>query len=641
MSRVNVRADAGSGSIDRSTTRVIPTVEAPRRPVALPVPSVAINQTGYLTRGPKRATLVTARPDPVPFRVLDGAGVVVLEGRSQPAAGTDRTSGLGVHVLDLGALRVEGESFTIEADGATSHAFPVGEGPFAELTHDAMAFFYAQRSGIAITNDVLPGYARPAGHVGVAPNGGDVDVPAWRGPDAERLYPGWSFAGTRDVRGGWYDAGDHGKYVVNAGLSVAVLLDAYERTLDVEAQRHSAADAAHRLFADGALAVPEHGNHRPDLLDEVRWELEWMLSMQVPAGAQYAGLAFHKVHDAAWTALPIWPHEDPQPRVLHRPSTAAALNLAAAAAQGSVVFAPFDKAFGERLLTAARTAFAAALEQPVLLAPLEAARFGGGPYQDDDVTDDVYWAAVELYRATGEQQYLDAVLTSPWHLDGDRHGEVFGLEGFEWNQVGAWVRLRLARCFGDLHGAGDVPDLPELQRLRTSLLTAADALVELVASQPWGQPYAPGSLGGPDTWVWGSNACLASNLVVLGAAHDLTGEPRYREAFLTGLDYLFGRNALGISYVTGYGTMAAGRPHHRHWAPTLDPAMPPPPPGCLVGGPNSGSYGNPDDELRVAGRPPQLCYEDDPASFVTNEVAINWNALLVWVASCAVGLASR
>jgi len=625
-------------------------LETPRHPSALPAGAVALNQLGYLSRGPKRATLVSESRAPVPFTVRDADDAAVFTGRSVPSTGRadgglDPTSGLPVHVLEFDALDTAGHGYRLEVDGVSSLPFTVFDGaavpePFGRLTRDAMSFFYAQRSGVALWDDVLPGYGRPAAHVSGSPHGGDTAVPAWRGPDAERLYPGWAPAGSHDVSGGWYDAGDHGKYVVNAAFTVAVLLDAYERTLDHEAQRHSGAEAAQALFADRALAVPEHGNDVPDLLDEVRWELEWMLRMIVPAGEQYAGLAFHKVHDAAYTSVPLWPHEDPEPRVLHRPSTAATLDLAAAAAQASVVFAPFDSVFKQRLLRAARAAFDAALAGPPLHAPVEAGRFGGGSYEDDDISDDMYWAAAELYRATGEQRYLDAVLSSPWHLDGARAGDAFDLDGFEWNRVAAWVRMRLARCFGDA-GAGDVPDLPDHTRVRQSVLTAADALVELSARQAWAQPYAPTDGSGPGDFVWGSNACLATNLAVLGVAHDLAGDGRHRDAFLSGLDYLFGRNALGISSVTGYGSLAAQRPHHRHWAPTLDPTMPPPPPGSLVGGPNSRHYGTEAEDDRFHGRAPQLCYEDVPESYTTNEVAINWNALLVWVASFAAGIASR
>lgn len=86
--------------------------------------------------------------------------------------------------------------------------------------------------------------------------------------------------------------------------------------------------------------------------------------MQVPAGQQYAGMANHKVADVDWTALPTDPAADTEQRVLYRPSTQATLNLAAVAAQGARLFAPYDDAFARRLLATARTAYAAALAEP-------------------------------------------------------------------------------------------------------------------------------------------------------------------------------------------------------------------------------------------------------------------------------------
>ena len=70
------------------------------------------------------------------------------------------------------------------------------------------------------------------------------------------------------------------------------------------------------------------------LREEGRWQLDWMLRMQVPAPDPLAGMAFHRVHGTEWSPLPGWPHEDPTRRVLHRPSTSASLHLAATAAQG-------------------------------------------------------------------------------------------------------------------------------------------------------------------------------------------------------------------------------------------------------------------------------------------------------------------
>lgn len=170
----------------------------------------------------------------------------------------------------------------------------------------------------------------------MAPNKGDTDVPCQPGVCDYRL----------DVSGGWYDAGDHGKYVVNGGISVAQLMSTYERTL-------TAPDAESAELGDGELRVPERDNGVPDILDEARWEMDFLIKMQVPAGKPLAGMAHHKMHDAEWTGLPMKPHLDPQQRELHPPSTAATLNLAAAAAQCARLYAPFDKAFADRCLRAA------------------------------------------------------------------------------------------------------------------------------------------------------------------------------------------------------------------------------------------------------------------------------------------------
>jgi endoglucanase len=101
---------------------------------------------------------------------------------------------------------------------------------------------------------------------------------------------------------------------------------------------------------------------------------------------------------------------------------------------------------------------------------------------------------------------------------------------------------------------------------------------------------------------------------------------------LEGADYLFGRNALNHSYVTGYGTVSSQNQHTRLYAHELDPALPHPPPGAISGGPNSGLQ-DPFALSKLHGCAPQFCFIDDIQSFSTNEIAINWNAGLSWVAS--------
>jgi endoglucanase len=534
-------------------------------------PRVRVNQVGYLPGRPMRATLVVAgRADaPVGFVVRDASGAKVHSGRSQPwPARPEPTSGQWVHVLDFTGLDATGEGFRVEADGAVSHPFAIDDRLYDPLASDALRFFRLMRCGAPVDDPV---HGRPAGHLG------DRAVPAWTGPDAERLYPGWTPTGTFDVSGGWYDAGDYGKYTTSGALAEWQLLG----TIGLLSGSHD--DLSHRIRS------------------ECRWQLDWLLRMRVPAGDPLAGMAFHRVHGTEWSPLPGRPHEDPTTRVLHRPSTTATLHVAAAAAHGARLLRDDDPAYAATLLAAARDAYAAAHRNPVLLAPDDEGAFGGGPYDDADPADDFYWAAAELWLATGSPAYLRDLESSPEHT-----ANGFDAGGFDFHRVTAPARLSLA---------GSLPSA------RESVVAAADRLVGVQEQQPWGQPYAP-----DDGWDWGSNGRLLNNLVVLAVAHRTTGDPRYHDAVASGVDYLFGRNALGQSYVTGYGTDFSRRQRTRVFGST-------PPRGALAGGANSKPTPGFPSDPRLDGLPPQLRYLDEPTSEVTNDVCLRWNAPLVFVAA--------
>ncbi|GAA4248999.1 cellulase [Dactylosporangium darangshiense] len=559
-------------------------------------PRVRVNQVGYLANGPKQATIVTEATAPLPWQLRNAGGTVVASGNTSPR-GVDPTSGQNVQTADFSRYTTVSSGLTLSVDGETSVPFDIGvNASYEKLRTDALSWFYVQRSGIEISNAIAPGYGRAAGHLGVAPNQGDTDVPCQAGVCDYRL----------DVRGGWYDAGDHGKYVVNGGIAAYQLLSAFERT-------KTAANARSDKLADGSLRLPEHGNQVPDVLDEARWELEFMLRMQVPAGQPLAGMVHHKVHDQNWTGLPLDPAADPQPRELHPPSTAATLNLAATAAQGARLFAPYDKAFAARLLAASRTAYAAALAHPAVYAPGSDGN-GGGAYDDADVSDEFYWAAAELYLSTGEKVYRDAVTASPWHT-----ADVFKPEGFSWQFTATAGRLDLAT----------VPNgLPDRDRVRRSVVDGAKKYLATVQANPYGIAYAPST----GKYEWGSNSAVLNNLVVLATAFDLTGAAEYRDGVVTGMDYLLGRNALNQSYVTGFGERSSHNQHTRIFAHQLNQALPNPPAGSLAGGPNS-NLQDPLAAKLLTGCAPQFCYVDDINSYSTNEIAINWNSTLSWVAS--------
>ncbi|MFF3935370.1 glycoside hydrolase family 9 protein [Streptomyces phaeofaciens] len=558
-------------------------------------PRVRVNQVAYLPSGPKNATLVTDATTKLPWQLKNAAGTTVAHGWTVPR-GVDASSGQNVHSLDFGAYRTRATGLTLVADGETSRPFDIGTAAYERLSLDAVKYYYTQRSGTAIRDDLRPGYGRAAGHVGVAPNQGDTDVPCQPGICDYRL----------DVSGGWYDAGDHGKYVVNGGIATWELLSTYERAL------HTRTGEPSRL-GDGTLVLPESGNNVPDVLDEARWELDFLLKMQVPDGQPLAGMAHHKIHDEQWTGLPLLPGADPQKRELHPPTTTATLNLAATAAQAARLYRPYDKAFAARALTAARKAWAAALAHPDVHAdPADAT--GGGAYNDDNATDEFYWAAAELYLTTGEKRFADQVTASPLHT-----ADIFVPYGFDWSRTAAAARLDLAL----------VPSrLPGRDKVRRSVVRGADTYLATLAAQPYGMPYAPDD----NRYDWGSAHQVLNNAVVIATAYDLTGASEYRDGAVQSIDYVLGRNALNISYVTGYGEVAAQRQHSRWYAHQLDPNLPSPPPGTLAGGPNS-SIQDPYAQSRLQGCVGQFCYIDDIQSWSTNETAINWNAALTRLAS--------
>jgi endoglucanase len=328
-------------------------------------------------------------------------------------------------------------------------------------------------------------------------------------------------------------------------------------------------------------------------------------------------MAHHKIHDQAWTSLAVLPTLTPAVKRLLRPvSTAATLNLAAVAAQAARVFAPVDVAFARRCRRAAERAWRAAEAEPARLIPASDHN-GGGAYDDDDVSDERYWAAAELYVTTGDDRYRSALAASPFKSRITRR--TMGVAStVSWQATDALGMISL------LLGPKVPADIKE--NCRRLIVEAADAYARDAAGAGFGQPLAGTS------YPWGSNAVIVDNGIVLAYAHWLTGKRRYLEGAAGALDYVLGRNALGRSYVSGFGVRALVEPHHRFWSHALDPKFPGPPPGALAGGPNT-ALEDPYARAALAGCVGQRCYVDNIEAPSLNEVAINWNAALAWLAT--------
>ena len=242
---------------------------------------------------------------------------------------------------------------------------------------------------------------------------------------------------------------------------------------------------------------------------------------------------------------------------------------------------------------------------------------GGGGYGDHDLSDEAFWAAAELYVTTGKTEYLADLKASPiWAGLPALPGRLADLG---WPNTAIAGLISLARS--------NRLDRVARDRVLQALVADADRSLSDEARSGYVIPYAPAG------WPWGSNAVVLNRALVLATVADLTGEARYAAGVTDAMDYVLGRNPLDQSFVTGWGARPMKNPHHRFWAHMLDPAYPSPPPGVLSGGVNNTSMGDP-VAARLKGHcAPMTCWADDTRAFTVNEVAINWNAPLVWVAT--------
>ena len=142
------------------------------------------------------------------------------------------------------------------------------------------------------------------------------------------------------------------------------------------------------------MAIPEKKNGVPDILDEARWELEFELKMQVPAGQPLAGMVHHKVHDEEWTALGTAPQDDQDQALPLAAEHGGDAEHGGQRRAGARIWEKLDKKFAAKCLEAAERAWAAAEAHPAMFAGTAAV--GGGPYDDKHVSDEFYWAAAEL-----------------------------------------------------------------------------------------------------------------------------------------------------------------------------------------------------------------------------------------------------
>lgn len=545
---------------------------------------IRVNQLGFYPDAPKMA--IADRAASGKFTLLNATGKTVYTGQLLPAPHKS-LAGRTTYIADFTTFRKTGTYRLCLGDAVTSYPFRIAANVHRGVAAGAIKAFYYQRASAALPERFAGQWHRAEGHpdnqVLIHPSAADNGRPA-----------GTVISSAR----GWYDAGDYNKYIVNSGISMGTMLSLCEE---------------HPAYVQNLkLNIPESGNTVPDILGELLWNLRWMLTMQDPA---YGGV-YHKLTNAAFDGM-VMPDKATKPRYVVQKSTAATLDFAAVMAQASRIFKNYPKqlpGLSDSCFAAAQQAWQWAVAHPAVLYKQEEMNkqfqpaVSTGTYGDNDVQDEWIWAACELYITTGQSMYADKI-----HI----------LTG-EAMPVPSWGQVKLLGYYSLLRNQKQPSGKPlaGMAMLRKRLIAVADSLVQNGRVSA----YQTVMGGSAKDFGWGSNSDAANQGILLLQVYQLTRQQKYLDAALSNLDYILGRNGTGYSYVTGYGSKTPMHPHHR---PSVADGIAAPVPGLLVGGPNPGMQ----DHIQVPSTVPDEAYIDDDRAYAANEIAINWNAPLVYLAN--------
>ena len=518
-----------------------------------------INQTGYAEGLPVYAAALTKGS----VTLKDEAGNCVFLKDAIPTK--DEASGDEVTLVNLGQLTAG--NYTLEsAEG--KRALTVSEKPWRAVTNALIKGLYYQRCGCELKPEHAGIYSHPACHTAPAADWEDRSV-------------------LRRVTGGWHDAGDYGKYVGPGAVTVGHMLYAW------------------KLFPEGCsddLNIPETGNGVPDILNEARYELEWMLQMQRSDGAFH-----HKLTKARFAPF-IMPQDDKEPEYLMPVGHCATASACACLALAYRVYSGFDEAVANRMLLAARRAWEWLMKHTDDYMPFRNPEgVFTGWYGERTDKDDRFWAACEMFAATGETVY---------RTEAERlYAEGQQLTAFGWADVGGMGALC---CLFDMgEKAGEVL----YGRLKEEFLRQSEEALKLSQGSGYGTALAP------NKYEWGSILPILSNAMAMVMNSLLTGDQEMRNAALKQWDYALGMNALDICFVTGFGERRVMHPHHR---PSDADGIEEPVPGLISGGPNN-LMTFPMTKEKMGNTPPAKYFVEETFSADTNEIAIYWNSPAIFV----------
>ncbi|MBN2814775.1 MAG: glycoside hydrolase family 9 protein [Bacteroidales bacterium] len=528
--------------------------------------SVLIPQTGYLA-GMGKVAVIRVPADS--FWVTSAGNKVVLKGKLSENKEWS-FSGEKVQLADLSVISAVGD-YTLSIRGTNqSRVFGIYQDPYGLLANAAVKALYYNRCSYPILPEFGGKWARKAGHP-------DTKVYVHASAATEARPEGFELSSP----GGWYDAGDYNKYIVNSGISTYTMMLAWDMYPEYWKSRN--------------LNIPESCNGLPDLVDEMLYNLRWMLTMQDTDGGVY-----HKCSTLQFEGF-VMPDEAKNKRFVIQKNTAASLDFAATMAHAARLLQPFSKelpGLADSCKKAAVKAWEWCRLNPAILYT-QPKDVGTGAYGDNNISDEWFWAGVEMSLLTNSA-FPDSLL------------EKLEFKTPTWNNVGQLGLITALTNKGQLSAE-------TIDRCNNRFMQYADKLIAIANNAAY-----PVSL---DFFAWGSNSDVANQGLLKMVAYEVSGDKKFLQSAINDMNYLTGVNPTGYCYITGFGEKSSMNIHHR---PSGADGIVDPVPGFLAGGPNTVVMTDCPDVKRS--KFPALSYVDELCSYSTNEIAINWNTPLVFLA---------
>ncbi len=530
---------------------------------------IRLNQIGYYPGSEKKAVIVSPKKIDT-FHVVDSTTMtVVFTGNLSPVQNW-KLAGEEVRIADFSQVLDEGTYMVLVGELGYSYPFEIKKNVLREVFLGSVKGLYYQRTGMPLEKEHAGKWHRQMAHP-------DDSIPFHPSSGKTEGYIA--------SPGGWYDAGDYNKYIVNATFPLGQFYLLQEQYPDA--------------ILDNQLNIPESGNGKSDYLDELKYEMDWALTMQDADG----GL-FHKLTTKNFEGM-VMPNKAISQRYIVGKGTTATLDFAACAAQAYRVFKSVDPVYASSCLLAAKKAYDWALENPAV-GFVNPEDVHTGQYGDTNFDDEWFWANAELFVSTKDTTYLNSLNTKTMN--------------FEFKAGESWTGyMRFLGMFSFLNHKESIP-AALYASIAKGIQKSADDLVVKSTELDYFQPI--------DDFHWGSNSDVLNAAMIMAQAYRLNPKPEYLKGVQQAMDYVLGANAMGVSYLTGFGDKTPMNIHHRQSAAdTIEQPVP----GLLSGGPNSRLQDVSGGAVYPENPSPMQSWVDQEPSYASNEICLNWNAPMTYV----------